>query len=835
MARELGVSFGAFMRRATGREAFPFQERLAVEGLPELLRVPPGSGKTEAAVLPWLWRLLEHPDAGVRAGTPGRLVFVLPMRTLVEQVVDKVTAWVGELGLGGEVGVHVLMGGEARDDDAWQMDPFRPAVFVGTQDMVLSRLLLRGYGDARARWPVPFGLLHNGSQFIFDETQLMGPALWTSVQLQALREKLGTAVGSSSMWMSATVDPVELVTADRTVPPVPVELSAADRGTEVLAERLGALRRIERLVVPDEPKDYPGAVAEALARRHVAGTRTLAFFNTVRRAVEVAQTLSRQFSGAGAAPEVVLVHGQFRPGDRRRLVDRVMAGCAGAGQIVVSTQALEAGVDMTSRVLFTEVAPWTSVLQRCGRCNRTGDDPGAEVLWAWPPGGKRASAPYPEEELAASAETLAGWEGAEVTLPEMLGTSVVQQKVEYLQLRRRDLLQPWDTMPDLSGADVDVSRWIRDGQELTGQVAWRSWSEGRPGEEGERFPGRDELCPAPLDDLRGLAKAGRLWLYDQVDGLWRRVAPKGVRPGEVFLMDARLGGYQVETGWAPKSRTPVPVVAARTRAADGLAGDRWSQGDRWVSLAEHGRDVEAELAGLLASAGEAVDVSPAQRLAARVAARHHDLGKSHEVFCCSLARAAGDAVPPGEGPWAKGPGERLRHERPYFRHELVTALMMLDPSSGLLDEVEEADLAVYLAAAHHGKVRVSVRSVGAEGESRTPRLLGVEQGEAVGPVETSDGRLVPEIKLDLSVMALGGSTNAVGDSWVQRVVALRDRLDAGPFRVGWLEALVRMADWRASRSYRTDPPPELPESGTLPRQRAAASSGESEGKQEELW
>ncbi|MDT0268582.1 DEAD/DEAH box helicase [Streptomyces sp. DSM 44915] len=827
------------MRRATGREAFPFQARLAGEGLPELLRVPPGSGKTEAAVLPWLWRLLEHPDAGVRAGTPGRLVFVLPMRTLVEQVVEKVTTWVGALGLAEEVGVHVLMGGEARDDDAWQMDPFRPAVFVGTQDMVLSRLLLRGHGDARSRWPVPFGLLHNGTQFVFDETQLMGPALWTSVQLQALREQLGTAVGSSSMWMSATVDPAELVTADRGVPPVPVELSAEDRATEVLAKRLGALRRVERLVVPDEPKGYAGAVAEALAGRHVAGTRTLAFFNTVRRAVEVAQALSGVLSGAGAGagPEVVLVHGQFRPGDRRRLVDRVMAGCAGPGQIVVSTQALEAGVDMTSRVLFTEVAPWTSVLQRCGRCNRTGDDPGAEVLWAWPPGGKRASAPYLEEDLAASAKALAGWEGARVTLREMLDASVVQQKVEYVQLRRRDLLQLWDTMPDLSGADVDVSRWIRDGQDLTGQVAWRAWPEGKPSEDGERFPGRDELCPAPLDDLRGLARAGRLWLYDQVDGLWRRAAPQGVRPGEVFLMDARLGGYQVETGWAPRSRTPVPVpvVGAGTGTVGGLAGDRWSQGDRWVSLAEHGQDVEEGMAGLLTSAGEALDVSPAQCHAALVAARHHDLGKSHHVFRSSLACAAGDAVPPGEGPWAKGPGDRLRHGRPYLRHELVTALMMLDPSSGLLDGVEEADLAVYLAAAHHGKVRMSVRSVGAEGESRPPRLLGVEQGEVVGPVETSDGRLVPEIKLDLSVMALGGSTNAVGDSWVQRMAALRDRADAGPFRVGWLEALVRVADWRASRSYRTDPPSEPPASGTLPRQRAAAPANEIQGKQEGLW
>jgi two-component sensor histidine kinase len=45
-----------------------------------------------------------------------------------------------------------------------------------------------------------------------------------------------------------------------------------------------------------------------------------------------------------------------------------------------------------------------------------------------------------------------------------------------------------------------------------------------------------------------------------------------------------------------------------------------------------------------------------------------------------------------------------------FRPSPKHRLMMLDPASGLLDGVEEKDLAVYLAAAHHGKVRLGVRS-----------------------------------------------------------------------------------------------------------------------------
>ncbi|MEU5531713.1 hypothetical protein [Streptomyces sp. NPDC020362] len=72
------------------------------------------------------------------------LVFVLPLRSLVEQTAAVVREWIGSGGLSGVVGVHVFTGGEDRDDDAWRMDPSRTAVFVGTQDLLPSRLLMRG-------------------------------------------------------------------------------------------------------------------------------------------------------------------------------------------------------------------------------------------------------------------------------------------------------------------------------------------------------------------------------------------------------------------------------------------------------------------------------------------------------------------------------------------------------------------------------------------------------------------------------------------------------------------------------------------------------------------
>ena len=78
--------FGPFFRAATGYEPYPFQERLATsEVLPEVINVPMDMGKAEAIVPGWIWRRRFDPRKAVRASTPRRLVYCLPMRVLVEQ------------------------------------------------------------------------------------------------------------------------------------------------------------------------------------------------------------------------------------------------------------------------------------------------------------------------------------------------------------------------------------------------------------------------------------------------------------------------------------------------------------------------------------------------------------------------------------------------------------------------------------------------------------------------------------------------------------------------------------------------------------------------------
>lgn len=170
--------FVEFFRAATGREPYRYQTALAVGPRPDVLEVPTGSGKTLAILASWL-----HQRACGDA--PRRLVYALPMRTLVEQTMRVALTLRERLGRSREnLPIHVLMGGVDAGD--WREHPEADQILIGTVDMLLSRALGRGYAESRFQWPVSFGLLNSDCRWVFDEVQLMGPARATSAQLAGL-------------------------------------------------------------------------------------------------------------------------------------------------------------------------------------------------------------------------------------------------------------------------------------------------------------------------------------------------------------------------------------------------------------------------------------------------------------------------------------------------------------------------------------------------------------------------------------------------------------------------------------------------------------------------
>jgi CRISPR-associated endonuclease/helicase Cas3 len=867
------MSYDEFFRQATkspseplGREPYPYQRAFAeVDELPQLLNVPTGVGKTATAILGWLYHRRTRPEF-----TSRRLVYCLPMRTLVEQTRDCAVMWLDRLGqFSGKVeyadeaktrvksytldfdkplnciAVHVLMGGA--DSTHWDEHPERDAILIGTQDMLLSRALNRGYGMSRYRWPMHFGLLNNDCFWVMDETQLMGVGLTTTAQLQGLRAKLATYGVTHSLWMSATLDAEPITTVDHPRPepdwrrsilkaedyadkrvldlwtaPKPCGSSNVKLTSEnaKLNDTLKAKGKPKAKVTPS----YVGALAEEVVAAHQEGTLTLIVVNRVDRAQRLMHAIKDRTAANVRAVETELIHSRFRPADRdvtqRRALDEdsIPAG----GRVLVATQAIEAGVDLSATTLFTELAPWPSLVQRFGRCNRRGlcgkeDRPSARVVWVdIDTDDKKAdelALPYSVDELKAARRLLNPDQSPlDDVGPESLSSiSFKPEPAVVHTLRRKDLIELWDTTPDLAGNDLDISRFIRDADNNDVQVYWRDWdraaSFGRPPELSA--PERQELCSVSIGRIKEfLDKLSKqklnAWRWNPLDAEWEAVASKLVRPGIVLLLHADASGYQTQLGWTgdvSSGRVP-PVELLLNTKQEANSDDALGRVEQLLS--DHLRKVADAAKQLRAAFGSLLADIPWDAI--EHAAWWHDVGKAHEAF--QTAMHASELIhqrdPDKQQLWAKSgsdkrPDYRVGEQRRRgFRHELASALAWLHQHP----DAAQADLIAYLIAAHHGKVRLSLRSLPNEARPADMTRLfarGVWDQDNLPMVTLGNGDVSEPFEINLELMKLGESKDGQ-PSWAARVLKLRDDPQFGPFKLAFLEALLRVADWRGSSS-----------------------------------
>lgn len=697
-----------------------------------------------------------------------------------------------------------LIGGrpKGRGIPYWILNAHAPAILISVQDLVVSAALMRGYAISRYRWPVDFALLHNDALWVFDEVQLTGATLATSAQLEAFRRKFKPAKDSRTLWMSATLDPNWLRTIDFT--PADAyrvnDLSREDIDrTQSLWSAKKALVRLDigrhDLAKKDGLARYAGTVAKAAAERARPQTNTIMFLNTVVRAQAVFKALQEH----NADVELLLIHSRFRAEERTALTARLGETPPPAGRVVVATQALEAGVDVTSAVMLTEIAPWSSLVQRFGRCNRYGEcgNDGAEIFWIDLP--DEATPPYDENDLREAREKLAGLSACGPSdLAEIHPSAPYRGQV----VRKRDLFDLFDTDPDLSGFDVDVSVYVRDAQDTDVRLFWRSVEEGAAPPSDAPDPERDELCPAPIGGAKELVKraSGRAWRWDALVKQWSSVGPGDLFPGLVLWIDAAVGGYDDKLGFDASSKAPVePVKASATIGRfgpEGLGDDPDSATQALVSLGKHSARVREEATAL----ADALGLTAEDRILLAEIALHHDWGKAHQAFVALTAQARADrGVSDILAKWPDTPKGAKPPEgaRKYFRHELASALAYLE-ARGWRDD---ASLAAYVIAAHHGKVRMRLRALPKEEPAPDGKLFarGLHDGESLPQVTLGDKQL-PETKLDLDIMQLGDSPRC-GTSWSARTQRLLE--EHGPFRLAWLEALLRIADWRASEKERT--------------------------------
>ena len=653
-----------------------------------LIDIPTGFGKTAAVVLAWLWNRVVIG----REDWPRRLVYCLPMRTLVEQTRRNALHWLKSLSLEDEVCLHVLMGGE--DAGKWDVHPERNAVLVGTQDMLLSRALNRGYAVSRYRWPMHFGLLNNDCLWVMDEVQLMGPGLWTSAQLDWMRtDRFRSLKRCATWWMSATIRQGFLDTPDRAKAglsdPKRVALDGRDQRHEILNARRpckwwkppAPARRGRNKVSASSEPSTSAKLAQAVTREHQESSLSLVVCNTVSVAQDLYAAIRDDYTGAS---DIVLLTSRFRSLDRVEHQGRLLAFEAERqraedpeavrvpGIICVSTQVVEAGVDVSARRLWSEIAPWPSAIQRLGRLNRDGRLNEEACAYFWeraerPKRGTRFVGPYGTAAVDLGrklvGKLIAEYESGEAlsandALARLGARGDVKDLFECALApaphpcpRAIDVHGLFSTEPDLFGGFTDVSPYIRAQDESADvTVFWREWRSDSHLRRSEELSGpaftRDEGCTVAVGRLREFLDRRIAWIWDDKREAWTRVDARDIRPGMIVMLRRDDGGYSQELGWTGRKSDKLDDVPPPGEPHERFEDDRYSESGGWVTLRDHLTDAKREATGIV----EALSMDDDVGSAVIQAASDHDIGKALPEWQNALPKP-----PPQEGIWAKAP------------------------------------------------------------------------------------------------------------------------------------------------------------------------------------
>ena len=722
------MNYKDFFKRITGFYPYPWQERFSSwDGkVVAVVCAPTGAGKESGAIIPWLY---SH-----AMGEPSttRLIYVLPTRSLVDQVHENTQKVVEASGL--PIKVYCLKGGKV--EHGFEQDMMQPAILIGTQDQLLSRALNRGFGVSWGQRPLHCAAVTNDCRWVLDEIQLTGVAYSTLVQLYKHWQDLGTFGNVQLCLMSATFDdqPLKGLDVER------FELNQTDFANKELNAKVTRPKPVFRADV----KSLEDVVA-LIKAKHTPGTLSLVVVNTVERVQEIGRQL--------AELEPLVIHSRFLGIDREAL-QKKLKGYFG---VIIATQVVEAGVDLDADLLITELCPWSSFVQRCGRCGRKRTDNTVEIHWLdyqqhW------KAIPYSERECLDTQSRLL--ELSDASLHQLSLIPQPNLDLPSYLLTKRNVETLFRTHPKNRDTQYTVSQYVRDPSSFTVSVVWSI-------EPPKRQPHQRYVCPVPTKQLTDFCQSYSVTPLVWDEDVWEKNLPKH---GDIVWLPLKAGGYSHQRGWTGDPNDKLQAYNLEVEPEYNDPPFPYA-----LLLGIHLKDTEDCLREVIPWLRR-LDLPEWLIEELCRCARWHDWGKAHKIWQF-YARAEGKLL-------AKSTHYGIPREMKGYRHEMASAFAAAAQGVPFL--------AQYLIAAHHGKVRDSLYPSNPTERFDSKVLRGVELGTELPSVEIEGVETLPPIKLSFPGKA---------GNWEQQVKNLLR--EYGPFKLIYLEALIRNADVKATK-YREE-------------------------------
>jgi CRISPR-associated endonuclease/helicase Cas3 len=350
-------------------DLYPYQrtvKHLIQSGQSVILQAPTGAGKTRAALAPFIETFFDFEPHQF----PRKCIYSVPMRTLANQFNAEYAHLAASYKrkFGRDMNVTIQTG-ERPEDSKLEGD-----LIFTTIDQTLSSFLCIPYALSTRQANINAGAIVS-SYLVFDEFHLFPPeAFETTVAMLKLLKGL-----TPFLLMTATFSDTMLKDLSR-------QLGAAVIPNQQYPARFEALpsQQKERRY---QPVDALLTAAAVLAFHPVNG-RSIAVCNTVSRAQNLYDELKEQVPDN---IQIKLLHSRFYKEDRseketwlRREFGKDKERYTVKSAILVATQVVEVGLDITSDVFHTDLAPANAILQRAGRCARYKGESGQIFIYQLP-------------------------------------------------------------------------------------------------------------------------------------------------------------------------------------------------------------------------------------------------------------------------------------------------------------------------------------------------------------------------------------------------------------------------------------------------------------------
>ena len=356
---------------------YPFQEKvydLLSDGQSVILQAPTGAGKTRAALYPFFRAWEEDRDF------PRKCIYSVPLRVLANQFWKEYDDRTRNFGFLRSPDVNIQTGDQP-DDPRLEGN-----LIFTTIDQTLSNFLNIPYSLSLNQGNINAGAVVS-SYLVFDELHLYDLETTLPTTLHLLR-LLRNVVPFLVMTATFSTDRVKALA--KCLDAEPLVLSASEAAAIPSQEKTRRVHTVDAVLT-----------ADAVLQSH--DKRTIAICNTVGRAQALFEALCRK---AAKGVEVRLLHSRFLQSDRKKHEEWLQREFGSdkteyivESAILVATQVIEVGVDITSQKLHTELAPAASVIQRAGRCARYQHEDGDVYVYKLPVGDNNRVqyAPYQEQ------------------------------------------------------------------------------------------------------------------------------------------------------------------------------------------------------------------------------------------------------------------------------------------------------------------------------------------------------------------------------------------------------------------------------------------------------